>query len=579
MKKVYLMALAALFGSASMAQVSVTFQVDMNGETVSPNGVHVAGDWQDGLPGEDTNAGDWTADANMMSDVDADGIYELTVILPAGEYQFKFINDNAWGADETVPAINQTGISQNRFFVISDWHASNGGLTLPAVEFGGTAAAGQAAVRFTVDMDDAMIDEDGVHVAGNFSSPQFEPAVSKMFSSGDGQYVFVASVDENSTVTYKYTNGDTYAGVEWDGENPPAECTDGLDRTVDVTTEDVNTGLVCFEQCGPCTQPVSVTFRVNMELETVSENGVHVAGSWQEEAGFSADWQPGESTMTDDDADGIYELTVIIPPGTYQFKYVNGNDWGFDEGVPTACNVDNNREFELLEGEPIVLTNCFGQCSEECPVNPDPAAITFFVDMNAETISADGVFLIGNFTDPNWQDGAILMSDDDADGIYEASAVVSGSAEFNYKFVNGIPVAGEFGNEEFNGNTEQLECNVPSGNPNGWNRVHVRSGEPEELGFVFGTCNSILSTTDLELGNVAIYPNPSDGLSFIELENPNNHTLRMNIVDITGKTVTENMVINTNRYQINTTNLNSGLYFLNIVNERSETAVYKLMVK
>jgi hypothetical protein len=97
--------------------------------------------------------------------------------------------------------------------------------------------------------------------------------------------------------------------------------------------------------------------------------------------------------------------------------------------------------------------------------------------------------------------------------------------------------------------------------------------------FYYNTCQAILSTSDLELGRVAIYPNPSDGISFIEVENPNNHTLRMNIVDITGKTVSENMVINTNRYEINTTNLNSGLYFLNMVNERSESAVYKLMVK
>jgi hypothetical protein len=53
----------------------------------------------------------------------------------------------------------------------------------------------------------------------------------------------------------------------------------------------------------------------------------------------------------------------------------------------------------------------------------------------------------------------------------------------------------------------------------------------------------------------------------------------MNIVDITGKTVRENAVLNTTRYEINTTDLNPGLYFLNIVNERSETAVYKLMVQ
>ncbi|MFT6355326.1 MAG: alpha-amylase, partial [Cryomorphaceae bacterium] len=87
MKKVYLMAVAALFGSASMAQVSVTFQVDMNGETVSANGVHAAGSWQE----EAGFSADWQPGESMLMDDDADGIYSLTVDLPAGAYQFKFI--------------------------------------------------------------------------------------------------------------------------------------------------------------------------------------------------------------------------------------------------------------------------------------------------------------------------------------------------------------------------------------------------------------------------------------------------------------------------------------------------------
>jgi hypothetical protein len=589
MKKVYLMAVAALFGSASMAQVSVTFQVDMNGTTVSANGVHVAGNWQD----EAGFSAEWQPGESMLTDGDADGIYELTVDVPPGEYEFKFVNGNNWDPDGTnlgnegVPNISRKGGgNNNRVFVVSQWHADNGGLVLPANTYDGSAPAGQVALRFEVDMDDAVIDEDGIHVAGDFSNPQFNPAVSKMWSYAEGQYAFVANVDENSTATYIYTNGDTYAGVEWEGENPPAECTDGSSRTADVTADDVNTGLVCFEQCGACSQPTMVTFRVNTSLlSEVSTYGMHVAGNWQAAAGLASDWTPGNSAMTDLGG-GIWEYVAMVPPGSYQYKFVNGNAFGpddplnfGDESIPGECNVGGNRGFDPVEGEALVLENCYNQCTEQCISDPDPAAITFLVDMSEEpSVSETGVYLIGSFT--NFQSGALEMTDDDADNIYEVTTIIEGPADIAFKFTNGDPFPGGV----IDATVEETHdfatdgCGIANG-IGGFNRTHTRSGEAEDLGFVYNSCMSILSTTDLELGRVAVYPNPSEGASFLEVENPNNHTLRMNIVDITGKVVTDNMLINTTRYEINTTNLNSGLYFLNIVNERSERAVYKLMVQ
>ncbi len=248
--------------------------------------------------------------------------------------------------------------------------------------------------------------------------------------------------------------------------------------------------------------------------------------------------------------------------------------------MPGECNEGGNRFFNVVEDAPMILANCYAQCTEECVENPDPANMTFLVDMNAETISEDGVFLIGGFTTPQWQAGATQMTDEDGDGIYETTLLVDGPADIQFKFTNGDPYPGGVNDESVaeSFDFQSAGCGVPSP-VSGWNRIYTRSGEDETIGFVYNSCQSILSTNDLELGRVAIYPNPSSGVSFLEVENPNNHTLRMNIVDITGKVVTDNMLINTTRYEINTTDLNSGLYFLNIVNERSERAVYKLMVQ
>ena len=39
----------------------------------------------------------------MMSDIDADGIYELTLSLDRDStYEYKFINGNEWGNDESL---------------------------------------------------------------------------------------------------------------------------------------------------------------------------------------------------------------------------------------------------------------------------------------------------------------------------------------------------------------------------------------------------------------------------------------------------------------------------------------------
>ena len=47
-----------------------------------------------------------------------DGIYSLTVDIPAGQYEYKFINDNNWGSgEEAIPLISQKGGgNSNRVF-------------------------------------------------------------------------------------------------------------------------------------------------------------------------------------------------------------------------------------------------------------------------------------------------------------------------------------------------------------------------------------------------------------------------------------------------------------------------------
>ncbi|MED5426592.1 MAG: CBM20 domain-containing protein, partial [Candidatus Neomarinimicrobiota bacterium] len=125
---------------------------------------------------------------------------------------------------------------------------------------------------------------------------------------------------------------------------------------------------------------VSVTFQVDMSNETVNENGVHVAGSMQ-------GWDPAATALSDEDADGIYSVTLVLTADdTVEYKYINGNAWGDDE-----FQGGSNRSLVVPDVDTVLPAYCFNSlhlCSE--------ASITFQVDMNFETVSANGVHIAGS---------------------------------------------------------------------------------------------------------------------------------------------------------------------------------------
>ncbi|TYZ09658.1 T9SS type A sorting domain-containing protein [Hymenobacter lutimineralis] len=89
----------------------LSFSVNMKGQTVAPGGVHVAGNFQ-ALAGY---GADWDPATTALQDDNGDGIYEVTVALPAsGRFEYKFINGTSWTGVEAVPAACGTGSDLNR---------------------------------------------------------------------------------------------------------------------------------------------------------------------------------------------------------------------------------------------------------------------------------------------------------------------------------------------------------------------------------------------------------------------------------------------------------------------------------
>ena len=108
---------------------------------------------------------------------------------------------------------------------------------------------------------------------------------------------------------------------------------------------------------------IEVTFRIDMSKETVHANGVHIAGNFQ-------GWNPGTTMMTDMDGNDVYEVRVKVDPnGSLLYKFINGNDWPFQEpnDALVACGVDDsfggyNRLAEVGTTDTTLLDVCFASC-------------------------------------------------------------------------------------------------------------------------------------------------------------------------------------------------------------------------
>lgn len=124
----------------------------------------------------------------------------------------------------------------------------------------------------------------------------------------------------------------------------------------------------------------------------ISTSGVHLAGDFQ-------GWDPGSTLMTDLGG-GIYAITLDIPAGIHQFKFVNGNAWGVDEIVPVSCGVDDGggifNRFINVASDMVLPAVCYGQCNLCAPAS-------FVMNGNATALGGDCYQVTPGVT---WQNGA-----------------------------------------------------------------------------------------------------------------------------------------------------------------------------
>ena len=174
----------------------------------------------------------------------------------------------------------------------------------------------------------------------------------------------------------------------------------------------------------PSPEPITVTFQVDMTYQSVSAEGVYLAGTFQ-------GWDP-TTTPLSFVGDGIWEVSFMLEVGTYEFAFINGNNWSgveaFSEGdclALSSCGDVLGHRQSIFTTETVYST-CFGGCGS-CEslfgcTNPkacnfDPAAL--FADNSCNfCLCGEGTVwdddsqtcIVANPSDSNF-DGCVQLND------------------------------------------------------------------------------------------------------------------------------------------------------------------------
>ena len=218
---------------------NVTFQLDMNGQT--------------GFTTPEVNGtfNGWCGNCTPMTDANGDNIWEATVYLQEGNYEYKYSYDN-WAGQETLVAGSSCTITSAQF--TNRMLAATSTTTLPAVCWESCDPCGQSSgpynVTFQLDMSQATFPFTTPEVNGTFNNWCGNCAA---MSDADGDQIWSITIPlPVGTHTYKFSY-DNWAGQEELTVGSSCTLTENgfTNRFLDVSQNDTLTA-VCWAVCDPC---------------------------------------------------------------------------------------------------------------------------------------------------------------------------------------------------------------------------------------------------------------------------------------------------------------------------------------
>ena len=381
-----------------------TFNVDMSCAAVTFGAVHVTGPW----------CGWCGAEAyNTLSDEDGDGTYSVSVCLPAGDVEYKFMVDN-WSSEEiltddmadgaTCAPVTDYSSYANRVATSGSTTSDTYGSCLTCAE---QAALQTATVSFAIDMSASeypndsynnvvingswngwngwgvtLTDEDvdGIYTGSldldvNFGNVEFVVAVTGPADnySGWGQVINApegGACAIGSPANYILSIGTEDVSFSACAGLCDATCPTGVPGCMDQGATNFSTEATYDD----ATCLYSITLSVDMNQSDISGQ-VYLNGQFN-------GWNGTDNPMTDSDLDGVWDVTVNMLAGDQEYKFtVNGWDitelFDGSEACTTAPGEYVNRVVNV-SASAVLPTVCWNSCSE-CPMSgcTTPAACNY----------------------------------------------------------------------------------------------------------------------------------------------------------------------------------------------------------
>jgi 1,4-alpha-glucan branching enzyme len=172
-------------------------------------------------------------------------------------------------------------------------------------------------------------------------------------------------------------------------------------------------------------------------------------------AGTFNQWNSTIAPMADPDDDGLWETTLHMPPGTYQYKFVvNGTEWYHDKFAShfVADGFGGQNSVMQVGGDPMIVGD-----DSDSGQKKTGTEVTFCF---APEGHANAVSVAGSFN--GWDAGSHAMRDEDGDGIWEITILLQ-PGEYKYQFVVdgdrwlGDPTARRHEKDDFDGRNALLK--------------------------------------------------------------------------------------------------------------------------
>ena len=397
---------------------NVTFQVDMNNVTASFTNVYVSG-----------TVNNWSGNANQLTDANGDGVYEGTLSLMPGSYEYKFTYDN-WTGQESLDATLDsactltTGAFTNRYATFG-----NADTTLPVVCWEECTSCASTVTGcselFFSEYSEGSSNNKYIEIY-NPTANAVSLSAYTIYQSGNG-----GSYTNTFTTNATIQSGDVYLIAANQADATILAAADTAMAYPSIAHFNGDDAMIL----------VSGTDTIDV----IGVPGVDPGSSWTVGTGSTANHTLVRKATVDM---GSTDWTT----GATEWDVYSQNTWTY-KGAHTSNCIATQTDF----------------------------VVTFMVNTANITVGTNGLYLGGGIIG-----GAneIQLADPDGDGIYVGTDTLNGANGGNFIFLNNPANAADWNAKE---NLTGLSC----ADPNNYNdRILPTFTQDTTLMFCFGTCSA-----------------------------------------------------------------------------------------